>query len=706
MRKFIDGHGNDSSVAARNYLATHRELLLPELYVINPAPQFAVPRFHGTPGAKGPFPGQLGGGESAVMYSRARPVLDNSGNFHWVSNIVDIGTGYGTYGTGDMFQITISTLDANYKQTDVVVDVGTYGAEPPIGWLIADGGGGYFLGHYSGVGNWRWNHIVGGVLVALVGDLGILANCGSAGSLRIPHDACMVGATLYQIAQITGSVFRLSGIGPATTCSPSKTVLFGTGVDCAGVPIVGAGAGCSAINVLSIASVGDLMIGTATWAGMCAGAGGDIWILAENSTTTTLTRATGSGIVIEYTIHGGEASGMAHIEYCAIDNTLLYWYESTTLHKWDIASAMEIATAAITFEGSGPIAGGLLPVGLNLYDPVSLTLVDGSLNAYAGSLPGITVNNKEFRRWYDPLNNRIWVQEDHDLTANDSTVWAAQGPTSGVPQDVGLAKTFLLTDYPSSLVWDYRGQFFPATISRNEIESKIGLEAAELEVTWAPHDYDEVVPGKLTVLASFGFGIFDNATIEVWKVVMPRPGDQLSASPLVLAQLGDCNTFGATLIFQGRVGDVKPTRSGVKTMKLISRMETLNMNVPPNLIEPTNVYAAMSPGVVPAGGLSSLTVDAGSTTSTVYSQETVAADIYDGGYIVFSSGDLKGFHARILVEYPVGTSTAFDLSEPLPFPPTVGDTFIGFVSVPLDDAGAQYGGFRWVPSPDNSGMLI
>jgi len=67
---------------------------------------------------------------------------------------------------------------------------------------------------------------------------------------------------------------------------------------------------------------------------------------------------------------------------------------------------------------------------------------------------------------------------------------------------------------------------------------------------------------------------------------------------------------------------------------------------------------------------------------------------------------LKGFHARILVEYPVGTSTAFDLSEPLPFPPTVGDTFIGFVSVPLNDAGAQYGGFRWVPSPDNSGMLI
>src|ERR1035441_9541613 len=115
-----------------------------------------------------------------------------------------------------------------------------------------------------------------------------------------------------------------------------------------------------------------------------------------------------------------------------------------------------------------------------------------------------------------------------------------------------LGKTFLLTDYPSPLTWDYKGQFLPGAISRGEVSSKIGLEADKLAVTWAPQDSDVLgADGDLTALAAFGYGLFDNSTVEVWRCVMPQPGD-LIGSPEEPALLGDCNSFGASLIFAGR----------------------------------------------------------------------------------------------------------------------------------------------------------
>src|SRR5712671_5299634 len=53
-----------------------------------------------------------------------------------------------------------------------------------------------------------------------------------------------------------------------------------------------------------------------------------------------------------------------------------------------------------------------------------------------------------------------------------------------------LERMFLLTDYPAPLRWGPRGTFVPAAIERGEVESKIGLEAATLGVTWSPKDSD------------------------------------------------------------------------------------------------------------------------------------------------------------------------------------------------------------------------
>src|SRR5215813_5273057 len=76
-----------------------------------------------------------------------------------------------------------------------------------------------------------------------------------------------------------------------------------------------------------------------------------------------------------------------------------------------------------------------------------------------------------------------------------------------------LGKQFLLTDHPAPLRWNPRGMFQPAAISRNEVESKIGLEADTLEVTWSPKNSDVLAVDGVTVLLSalqgFGAGVFD-----------------------------------------------------------------------------------------------------------------------------------------------------------------------------------------------------
>jgi len=117
-----------------------------------------------------------------------------------------------------------------------------------------------------------------------------------------------------------------------------------------------------------------------------------------------------------------------------------------------------------------------------------------------------------------------------------------------------LGRTFLLTSYPSPLKWDYRGTFVPAEVQRGSVESKIGLQADSLNVTWSPKDSDVLATDGLgnTVLSAiqgFGRGIFDNGIVELWRCVMPA--------------IGDANTLGACLMFSGRIGNIDPDRLNV-----------------------------------------------------------------------------------------------------------------------------------------------
>jgi hypothetical protein len=284
-----------------------------------------------------------------------------------------------------------------------------------------------------------------------------------------------------------------------------------------------------------------------------------------------------------------------------------------------------------------------------------------------------------------------------------------------------LDQTFLLTDFEAPLKWDHKGTFQKAVISRGEVESKIGLEADSLDITWSPLDSQVLASGGsplttlLTVLQGFNAGIFDNGTVEVWRCVLPNPGD-LIGSPAVAAKFGDANTFGACMMFGGRIGDIKPDRQSV-TMTVISRMETLNIQVPTNLIEPTNILAQYLTGQLASAGPASAAVVAGSTVNKIYADGTgspiitAPAGTYDSGYLRFSSGKLAGHFVGVRAQTIESGHHAFYLYGKLPFPPSVGDTLIPYIPIPRDFASASasangYAGFPFVPNPTNSAVVI
>lgn len=269
-----------------------------------------------------------------------------------------------------------------------------------------------------------------------------------------------------------------------------------------------------------------------------------------------------------------------------------------------------------------------------------------------------------------------------------------------------MGRQFLLTSYPSPLNWNFKGVFSPAAIDRNEVESKIGLEADKLEVTWSPKLTDILADDGsgpppvtlLTALQGFGAGVFDNGILEVWRCVMPTPGD--------------CNTLGACLLFGGRIGDLEPDRLSVK-ITVQSRLECLNIQVPTNTIEPTNILAQYSTGYIPAGAPTSFAVVAGTTVNKVFADAspTMIDGTYDSGYIVFTGGKLAGTYRAVRAQTVESGHHAFYLLEPLPFVPAVSDALGAFAPFPrsIDDALALalgVAGFRNVPSPTNSPVVI
>lgn len=247
-----------------------------------------------------------------------------------------------------------------------------------------------------------------------------------------------------------------------------------------------------------------------------------------------------------------------------------------------------------------------------------------------------------------------------------------------------LGKTFLLTTWDAPLTWNYRGTFTPASISSSGVVSQCGLEDQTLSVDWSPRDSDVILSG-FSVLQAFNYPIFANGALEMWTVIMPTDGD--------------CETYGACCMFAGRIGDVDANRI-TPQITVHSRLEHLMTKVPTITVEPGNIAAQQLPGNIPSGGPSSLTVASGSDVLTVYATGgTPAASLYNDGYLVFTSGNLGGYYARVIFSGVASGQWAFYLGGFLPFAPSAGDTCVGYSKADFEAA------FPYVPVPINSAMV-
>jgi hypothetical protein len=154
-------------------------------------------------------------------------------------------------------------------------------------------------------------------------------------------------------------------------------------------------------------------------------AGNDVWVLGSDTSHNARLSKVGASGLTNYTL---SLSGNANdIQYCAIDNTLLFWV-GNVLYKWDIGTQTIVSSAAVVWLQSGPVNGGLIPNGLSLYDAVTLALSPLTAEYNNPTLPAGSPYPGLFPDFYDSVNQYIWLQ------GTDHNVWGAGvGPYGGPP---------------------------------------------------------------------------------------------------------------------------------------------------------------------------------------------------------------------------------------------------------------------------------
>jgi hypothetical protein len=245
------------------------------------------------------------------------------------------------------------------------------------------------------------------------------------------------------------------------------------------------------------------------------------------------------------------------------------------------------------------------------------------------------------------------------------------------------SQNVLLTSFDRPLTWSQVGTFVPGRFTRGEVDSQIGLDTVSMDLEWCLRDSDVFfnAPGGvvITQLQAFERGLWDNGLVNVYRTVMPT--------------LGDANTYGAMQLFGGRIGEVSElSRTGVK-LKVNSLLELLDLNVPTNLIEATNVQCQYGIGQPPAGlsAVPVFSVVAGAPAGILWgscvspnSGQLFGADTFDFGYIQFVSGSSLGQIFRsVWFSEPQsvsgGSYNAFYLYDQLPWRPAVGEQFMAYV---------------------------
>jgi hypothetical protein len=257
-----------------------------------------------------------------------------------------------------------------------------------------------------------------------------------------------------------------------------------------------------------------------------------------------------------------------------------------------------------------------------------------------------------------------------------------------------------LTDWEAPLAWPIFGTFKPGVTKRGQVSSDIGLKVAALDFEWSPPltpFTQDVATANPYQLAQLSF--YDNKKFRMWRTIMPTPGD--------------ANTYGAYILFGGRVADSEVSRGKIK-FTINSLLDVVNQMVPPNVIAVTNSLAGYK-GATPvlADGetiVPKFTVVAPSNTTTILGACTAPTpnkiygdNKFQHGFLVFSSGSLQGFWSAVgtsnnFVQPIIGGGSVqynrFIVYNQFPWDPAPGDTF--YVSTAFPSNASP---FQFVPAP-------
>jgi len=263
-----------------------------------------------------------------------------------------------------------------------------------------------------------------------------------------------------------------------------------------------------------------------------------------------------------------------------------------------------------------------------------------------------------------------------------------------------------LTNHEAPVFYRPYGTFYPAVVTREGVEAKVGLDAQSLTITWTPGRSAQASQTANTGTASSyqlaAQHFYDNWPVLILRCFMPTPGD--------------ADTLGCADWFGGRVQTCHVCRNKLE-FATKSFLDVLKQKVPSTVVETTNTLASTGAVTLPAGDASvpvfscirpSTATQIVADCTSPSSGKIYSGDLFAGGYMVFLSGPgatLAGAWSAIgqngaFTDGNGNKHSIFVIYSPLPWPPTPGvDTFYVSTTPPINLGDESYFGFPFVPDP-------
>ena len=216
---------------------------------------------------------------------------------------------------------------------------------------------------------------------------------------------------------------------------------------------------------------------------------------------------------------------------------------------------------------------------------------------------------------------------------------------------------------PGALAFNSHNYVQGPAIDRGKISTKLGVEVATIDLTFAAGPTDQINGAPLIPFAQ-GRG-FDGATVILYRAFLASWQPPLSV-------------VGAVVAFSGRVTALKDVSRAKFTMTVSAWTVLLNVNMGPDVFQAgcLNTHYDASCGLTPTLGTSLFNgvVAAGATTPTSFNSNLSNADhFFDKGLVTFTSGANAGLQRA--VQTYLNASGALSFAFGFPAAPAPGDGF-------------------------------